>query len=61
MTNTHKKCPVCGKPADPKFRPCCSQRCSYIDLGRWLDGSYRVPGTETVAVAGSGEMGDEKA
>lgn len=38
-------CPVCGKPADTKYRPFCSQRCSRIDLGRWLGEVYRVPDT----------------
>ena len=36
-------CPVCGKPADAKQRPFCSQRCARIDLGRWLGEVYRVP------------------
>ena len=37
-------CPICGKPGDPKLKPFCSERCSDVDLGRWLDGGYRVPG-----------------
>jgi len=32
----------CGKPASPRHRPFCSQRCANIDLGRWLKGNYRV-------------------
>ena len=24
-------------------RPFCSPRCKTIDLGRWLDGEYRLP------------------
>ncbi|HET6159471.1 MAG TPA: DNA gyrase inhibitor YacG [Dongiaceae bacterium] len=39
-------CPICGKPADPKFKPFCSQRCRQVDLNRWLSGNYRIPGTE---------------
>ena len=50
---TPQKCPICGKPSDPKWRPACSRNCSYIDLGRWLDGSYTVPGEELVPLAGS--------
>ena len=42
-----RPCPICGKPTEPGFRPFCSARCRLIDLGRWLDGSYRVPVTET--------------
>jgi endogenous inhibitor of DNA gyrase (YacG/DUF329 family) len=41
------KCPVCGKPADLKYRPFCSKRCADIDLGRWLKEGYRVPTDET--------------
>jgi uncharacterized protein len=40
-------CPVCGKPADEKYKPFCSKRCADIDLGRWLKESYRVPAEET--------------
>ncbi len=43
---TAAKCPVCGKPADQKYRPFCSKRCADIDLGRWLKESYRVPTDE---------------
>jgi endogenous inhibitor of DNA gyrase (YacG/DUF329 family) len=41
------KCPNCGKEAEWKdnpFRPFCSERCKLIDLGRWVDEEYRVPG-----------------
>jgi endogenous inhibitor of DNA gyrase (YacG/DUF329 family) len=38
------QCPVCGKVLENrKFRPFCSERCSQIDLGRWLTESYVVP------------------
>ncbi|MEH7828980.1 DNA gyrase inhibitor YacG [Gemmobacter denitrificans] len=37
-------CPVCQKDTDPKYRPFCSRRCADIDLGRWLKGSYVIPG-----------------
>lgn len=55
------KCPICGKPSHPKYRPACSSQCSYVDLGRWLNGTYVVPGAEIVPVAGSGspEADDE--
>lgn len=36
-------CPICNKKAEPEFRPFCSKHCADIDLGRWLNGSYRVP------------------
>lgn len=36
-------CPICGKPVDHPHRPFCSARCKLIDLGRWIDGDYRLP------------------
>ena len=44
-------CPICGReapprggaPDNPSF-PFCSPACKLVDLGRWLDGSYRIPG-----------------
>ena len=42
------KCPVCSKLTDQKHRPFCSSRCKLIDLGNWIDGSYRLP-TEDVS------------
>ncbi|MBS0519535.1 MAG: DNA gyrase inhibitor YacG [Proteobacteria bacterium] len=43
---TEAKCPVCGRPAAPKYRPFCAKRCADIDLGRWLKEGYRVPTDE---------------
>lgn len=45
-------CPICGRPAEQDRaknpdRPFCSERCRMVDLSRWLDESYAVPG-ETV-------------
>lgn len=40
------KCLNCGKPAAADYRPFCSGRCANIDLGRWLDGDYRIPTNE---------------
>lgn len=37
-------CPICNKEADPKYRPFCSKRCADVDLARWLNGSYVIPG-----------------
>jgi uncharacterized protein len=41
-----RRCPICGKPAVPGFRPFCSARCRTIDLGRWIDGRYRIPSAD---------------
>ncbi len=40
------KCPICGAPSQAAARPFCSARCAQIDLGRWLQGSYRIPTQE---------------
>jgi endogenous inhibitor of DNA gyrase (YacG/DUF329 family) len=36
-------CPICAKDTDPSYRPFCSKRCADVDLGKWLNGSYRIP------------------
>jgi hypothetical protein len=41
---TARPCPICGKPADPAFRPFCSARCADVDLNRWLSGVYSIEG-----------------
>lgn len=46
MVRTKSGCPICRKPADPEFKPFCSQRCRQVDLNRWLSESYRIPGAE---------------
>lgn len=40
------KCPICGRPTEPDFRPFCSKRCADVDLQRWLAGRYAVPAVE---------------
>jgi endogenous inhibitor of DNA gyrase (YacG/DUF329 family) len=41
-----KGCPICGKPAEERWRPFCSKRCADVDLNRWLSGAYTVPVVE---------------
>ena len=41
-----RKCPICGKPTNARFRPFCSKRCADVDLHRWLSGSYAIPAVE---------------
>lgn len=43
------RCPICGRPAVPAFRPFCSKRCRDQDLLNWLSGRYAVPAVETDA------------
>ena len=51
-----RKCAVCGKPQDDKFKPFCSKRCADVDLSRWLKGSYAIPAEEPPEF-GEGEEG----
>jgi uncharacterized protein len=40
-------CPICGEPrarTDNPYLPFCSERCQLVDLGRWLNEDYRIPG-----------------
>ena len=39
-------CPICGKTAQPSYKPFCSKRCADVDLNRWFTGSYAVPAVE---------------
>lgn len=41
-----ENCPICKKPSDEAVKPFCSKRCTDIDLGRWLKGSYAIPGRD---------------
>ncbi len=42
------ECPTCRKifavddKEDAPWRPFCCERCKMVDLGRWLDGTYKV-------------------
>jgi uncharacterized protein len=44
MTTLSRRCPICGKPRQPKFAPFCSGACKDRDLVRWLDDGYAIPG-----------------
>ena len=55
-------CPICKKEVDIKIKttwiPFCSERCQQLDLDRWFNGQYSIPG-EPVSPhqdAHSGEM-----
>jgi endogenous inhibitor of DNA gyrase (YacG/DUF329 family) len=37
---------MCGRPAEPDYRPFCSRRCADLDLQKWLSGAYAVPAVE---------------
>jgi uncharacterized protein len=55
-TSPHlKKCPICGKLAEQRYRPFCSRRCADVDLNRWLSGVYAVPAVEDEEKPETGE------
>jgi hypothetical protein len=41
---TRNACPVCAKQASAAEHPFCSRRCADVDLLRWLNGAYAIPG-----------------
>jgi len=45
MAEAPAVCVYCRvRTVNPQWRPFCSERCKLLDLARWADGSYRVPG-----------------
>jgi uncharacterized protein len=39
-----RRCPICGAIEASRYRPFCSARCADVDLARWLNERYSVPG-----------------
>jgi endogenous inhibitor of DNA gyrase (YacG/DUF329 family) len=63
-------CPICGRDApqrrtadDParasSFFPFCGPACKLVDLGRWLDGGYSIPGDPSSVEAPSTSDADD--
>ena len=46
MSAAELRCPACEARADPAgpFAPFCTERCKQVDLYKWLNGDYQVPG-----------------
>jgi endogenous inhibitor of DNA gyrase (YacG/DUF329 family) len=47
-------CPNCQRPTvwvDNDNRPFCSERCRLIDLGAWIEESYRIPAGTSLSAA----------
>lgn len=51
------KCPICKKPAAKDYVPFCSKRCADLDLGKWLDGNYILPGQAPLEGIGADSEG----
>ncbi|MEY4768582.1 MAG: hypothetical protein RL637_1221 [Pseudomonadota bacterium] len=50
MLNRHQvNCPHCGQKviwsSEARFKPFCSERCKWIDLGAWLTESHGISET----------------
>ena len=41
-TTLRGRCPICGAPPEPAYKPFCSRRCADVDLSRWLRGAYVI-------------------
>lgn len=54
------RCPNCGEPTDPAFKPFCSKRCKDVDLNRWLKGAYSIPVVEYDDLPLPDDEGDER-
>ncbi len=57
---TAGKCPRCGQPVTPRYRPFCSERCSDLDLAGWLTGRYRLPTEEAADISETDVLTDEE-
>ena len=65
MSATERVCPICARRVAPRAvnpaSPFCSPACKLVDLGRWLDGAYRLPdpaGEEADADSEDGPRGE---
>src|SRR3546814_15131079 len=43
MPSKSPRCPLCGKPRDPEFKPFCGRGCRDRNLLNWFGEGYRVP------------------
>lgn len=50
------RCPSCSKTSrldeQNRWRPFCSERCKWVDLGDWFEGRNRLPGTPVDPLGG---------
>ena len=62
MTPNSHPCPTCSAPVRKdthrEFYPFCSERCRTIDLGNWLEESYRIPTDDPDSPEGSEDSSD---
>jgi endogenous inhibitor of DNA gyrase (YacG/DUF329 family) len=61
MAEARAVCVNCRvRPVDAQWRPFCSERCKLLDLARWADGAYRVPGEAAGTAEDSEGAGDPR-
>ncbi len=53
------RCLVCGRVAVARFAPFCSLHCADVDLARWFDGGYAIPGREPAGRAPDDDDDDD--
>jgi endogenous inhibitor of DNA gyrase (YacG/DUF329 family) len=59
-TKAAAACVICGRRQTEKYAPFCSKRCADVDLYRWLNGRYAIPGAEeTDERESAGDRGPE--
>ena len=47
-----RRCVICHRllgGGEDRWFPFCSDRCKWVDLGRWLGEAYRIPGPAVAA------------
>ena len=54
-----RRCPICRRPTDARYRPFCSKRCADIDLGHWFGEAYRIPAESEADETDTPEAGQD--
>jgi len=53
------KCPTCKKESvyseENPYRPFCSEKCRFVDLGQWLEEDYSIAGDDPAFIEDSSE------
>ena len=57
MDQRRQRCRRCDRVIgrDNPHLPFCSERCRLLDLGRWIDGTFRVAGEKVSKTEGEGD------
>ncbi len=57
MGDRRLRCRHCDRAIgrDNPHLPFCGERCRLLDLGRWIDGAFRIAGEKTSKAEGEGD------